>query len=272
MHEGDVRGQLPPVMRTHLACTSCHGEIGADIPAHTRHRPDSSGSDCYACHMPRAAYGIMEIHRSHRIENPDAARDAAAGRPHACTSCHVDRSLAWAARASGKWWGAERGRVPLARADGADPESVDAVASMLAGDPLQRAVAARLVAVEDTPLSALERAFLAPHLLLAMEDDYPAVRRFAAQSLVALAGELKAAGFDPGMAEPLARFDFLGAAADRRRALEELWRRWRAADREGLPPSPEGALLTPRLLPLTVAAEELRALARPRSKQINIGE
>ncbi len=64
MHRGDIHGQLPSAMRTHLACTSCHGEIGADIRAHTHHQPDSSGSDCYACHMPRAVYGIMEIHRS----------------------------------------------------------------------------------------------------------------------------------------------------------------------------------------------------------------
>jgi hypothetical protein len=214
----------------------------------------------------------MEIHRSHRIENPDAARDAAAGRPHACTSCHVDRSLAWAARASGEWWGAERGRVLGARADGADPELVDSVASMLAGDPVQRAVAARLVEVEEAPLPARQRAFLAPLLLLAMEDAYPAVRRFAAKSLAALSAELAAAGFDPDLAEPLARFDFLAPEADRRSLLDELWRRWRAADRDELPPPPAGALVSPEHLPVAEATAELRALARRRSRQISIGE
>lgn len=270
MHEGDVRGQLQPAMRTQAACINCHRGIGADVQAHTHHLPDGPGSNCYGCHMPRAVYGIMEIHRSHRIESPDAARDAAAGRPDACTSCHVDRSLAWAARSTAAWWGPSRGRAPGTRAEGADLETVDVVASLAAGDPLQRAVAARVVDVEETPLPARHRAFLIPHLLLALEDDYPAVRRFAAMSLASLVAELEADGFACGLAEPLAELDFLATPGERQRRVAELWRRWRAADRAGLPPPPAGALLTADLLPLPVL-EALRA-GRRRPQEINIGE
>jgi hypothetical protein len=271
MHEGDVRGQLRPAMRTHAACTGCHREIAADVPAHTRHRRESAGSDCYGCHMPRAVYGIMEIHRSHRIENPDAGRDGAAGRPHACTSCHVDRSLAWAAETSAAWWGDEPAPASPLRADGVASEAVDVAASLLAGDPLQRAVAARVVGVERTPLLPRQRAFLVPLLLLALEDDYPAVRRFAAKSLSSLVAELEADGFATAMAPSLARLDFLAAPEDRRRRLAELWARWRAADRGELPPPPLGAGVTRELLPAPLA-ETLREAGRERSREIAIGE
>ena len=39
--------------------------------------------------MPDAAYGVMDIHRTHRIESPDIVRDAGAGRPNACLNCHL---------------------------------------------------------------------------------------------------------------------------------------------------------------------------------------
>jgi hypothetical protein len=272
MHDGDVFGQLPAEMRTHHACTSCHAEIAANIPGHTGHRIDSTGSDCYACHMPKMVYGIMEIHRSHRVESPNAARDVEAGRPHACTSCHLDRSPVWSAQVSGETWGAEHGRLPESRGDGADPEIVDVVASLLAGDPVQRAVAARMPELGNDPLEPLQRAFLIPHLLLAMEDDYPAVRRFASQTLATLSEELAQTGFDPGLIVPLAAFDFLAPGDHRNALLVELWRLWRSADRQLLPPPPPGALLDARLEPLPEEIQELRRLAREGSKQIHIGE
>jgi len=271
MHGGDVRGQLPPENRGNRACLACHQELAGDVPGHTFHAPRSSGSNCYECHMPRLAYGIMEIHRSHRIESPDAARDAEAGRPHACTSCHLDRSLAWAAAASREWWDGSP-RPPSARADGADPETVDAVASLLAGDPVQRAVAARLAGRGDSPLSARQRAFLLPHLLAAMDDDYPAVRRFAHRSLTAIAADLAAGGVDPGWGDAVAAFDFMAPREARRRRLADLRRRWSQMPKDALGTPPPGSLLDAAFEPLSAEVERLRALGRARSQDIHIGE
>jgi len=67
------------------------------------------------------------------------------------------------------------------------------------------------------------------------------------------------ARFESQVAELVAKFDFLAIEADRERWLDELWRRWRATDRDGLPPAPVGALLTAELLPISEAVEELRA-------------
>ncbi len=185
MHAGDPRGQLRPDLRGDALCTQCHAAIGKDVAAHTHHAAGSTGSSCVACHMPKIVYGVMEIHRSHRIDVPDPARDAAAGRPHACTLCHVDRSLPWAAAAMQKWWGASF-TTPLARADEAPIGYADAMASLFAGDAAARAVAAN--ALGDPAIhhgrdhDAAVRAWLA----VTLGDGWPSVRFFAQRSLLAI--------------------------------------------------------------------------------------
>jgi hypothetical protein len=271
MHGGDVRGMIPEEMRTGArACGLCHADIVAEGPGHTRHDVGSSGSDCYACHMPKMVYGVLEIHRSHRIEVPDAARDAANARPNACTSCHVDRSLQWAGERMREWWG-DTYRVPSERADGAPVGSPDMVAAMLAGDPVQRAVAARLAGRDDTPLASDKLAFLIPHLLLTLDNDYPTVRWFARLSLIAVRDRLSADGLLPERLFPeLAEFDHLGPSTVRARQVEAMWEAWRAVPRERLGPAPEGALLDDDLLPVRARTDALIELQA--GKNINIGE
>jgi hypothetical protein len=272
MHGGDVRGQLPPAHRTKAACTGCHAGIVSNLSQHTRHKADSAGSDCFSCHMPKMVYGIMEIHRSHHIEVPDPARDAEHARPNACTSCHLDRSLAWAGQSARQWWG-ERFEIPAARGDGAAVEIADSVASLLGGDPVQRAVAARMAGRDDTQLTPQARALLIPHLLIAMKRDrYPAVRRFAARSIAAIATSLAAAGLDLGMADGLAAFDFIGPAEERARILADLEARWAAAPKDALPAPDPGLLLDSAYQPRSADVEHLLEQAAARSKEVNIGE
>ncbi len=271
MHDGDPRGQLTEAMRGPEACLSCHADIGADIPSHTLHEADSSGASCTACHMPKMVYGIMEIHRSHRIENPDPARNAATARPDACTSCHLDRSLDWAAKEVAEGWGRGDGRL-AGRRDGAPLEAVDSVASLLAGDPVQRAVAARLAGRVDSPLAPTERAFLIPHLITAMGDPYPAVRRFAHRSLLAITADLRTAGMDLDLGPGLTHFDFLAPQAERQGQLRDLARRWAGSEKAAFPAPPEGSFLGPGQQPLVAMIGELQRLGRLRSKEIHIGE
>ncbi len=269
MHGGDIRGQIEPAMRTSEACATCHQAITEAPAAHTHHAPASTGSDCYACHMPKMVYGVLEIHRTHRIQSPSPADAARYARPDACTSCHLDRSLAWAAERAREWWGrgeARRYPVPEARGDGAAIELADAVASLLAGDPVQRAVTARLAGRRDTPLTVRERAFLWPLLLTGMANDYPTIRYFSRNSLRALDEEMPT----PGFADALARFDYISTLDERQTVLDELWRRWRARPKHDLPPPPAGTLLDGRYEPL---ADQVAALvALQARKRINIGE
>lgn len=205
MHGGDVAGQIEPEFRGDHACTQCHQKIAANLRAHTHHDPASSGSRCLDCHMPRMVYGILDIHRSHRIEVPDVRRDVELGRPNACTTCHLDKSPLWAADAMRGFWG-DRYERPRSRADGAALEAPDALASLHAGDPVQRVVYAWQVGRADPKLFSPEaRAALIANLAVTMVDPYGSVRFTARRSALLLDRSLPL-----GLSEALSRFDVQG--------------------------------------------------------------
>jgi hypothetical protein len=176
---------LRPEILGNAACTQCHGEILNDLEAHTKHPAESAGSQCLDCHMPRIVYGILNVHRSHRIENPDPARDVESGRPHACTLCHWDKSPGWATTALQDLWGLESVE-PKERHDRAPLELADGVATLHAGDAVQRSV---LVAALGRGLGRLlpaEAHLRAQHLALTCGDAYPNIRWLARRSLLQL--------------------------------------------------------------------------------------
>jgi predicted CXXCH cytochrome family protein len=179
MHEGDPRGQI----RARFAgqpdrmCTGCHQALAAGpaLAAHAHHEPAGPGARCVSCHMPRIVYGVLDVHRSHRIEVPDPAREAAARRPDACTGCHVDQTAAWAQAAAGRFWGVGRypdsGRVPAGTAPTEAVRGAGALARAIAADALARAPDAANGPTRNRRLGLL---------LDVMETDrYPAVREIA---------------------------------------------------------------------------------------------
>ena len=252
MHDGDPAGMLTAEMKGDAACTGCHVDIGEDVTAHSHH-PEGAASQCTGCHMPEVVYGVMEIHRSHRIEVPDPAADAAAERPNACTLCHADRSLAWAEAETARLWNREPAHV--AALPGLESDLPEGIVRLFAGDPVERAVAATAVgrSIERGHLEQPER-WRAP-LLQALEDDYPAVRRFARRSLAQLAA---AAGDPLDWREALAAFDPLHPGADE--ALADLMEHY-SAHFGSTSEAWHGADLA-----------VLRRLGRQRSEAINIGE
>jgi predicted CXXCH cytochrome family protein len=270
-HGGDVHGMMRDDGRSNAPCAACHSDLAADLAAHTRHAPDSSGSRCINCHMPPMVYGVMTIHRSHRIEVPDPLRDRELERPNACAGCHLDQSAdalaAALASPSGTGRRAERAGeggilgqaltpTPLPEAEGNKPIAEN-TRQLLGGDPVQRAVAAHVAGRADSALNADARAALIPVLLLAMEDGYPAVRRFAWKSLRAIADDT---GIDLG--PEAATFDFTGPPQARAAVIHALRQRWPAlAAARGL------SSAAPDAAPLAA----LRAQAA-RSASINIGE
>jgi hypothetical protein len=147
--------------------------------------------------MPPLVYGVLDVHPSHRIEVPDPARDAAAGRPDACTSCHVEADRTWAAAQAGRLWPVRlgAGRVP----DGDHGAPRDA---LFAGDPIARALAAEALGRAplrtglDGGLSQEDvRAGPVRLLLESIEGDrYPAVRHLAARALARLLDGVSPAG------------------------------------------------------------------------------
>lgn len=219
MHSGDPSGMIEPEFRGDRACTQCHAELARDaaaLAAHTHHAPESAGSRCLECHMPRMVYGIVDIHRSHRVESPDVARDVEGGRPNACAQCHLDKSAPWLAERMRAWWG-ERYAAPRSRPDGAPQDVPEALASLHAGDAVQRAVYAKAFGRADAALDARGKAWASAQLVIALGDGYPAIRTLARRALVALDG---AVGL--GLGDALAAYDPLAPVELRAAALREL--------------------------------------------------
>ncbi len=84
-------------------CLECHaagspnGPHAATVERHTHHRPGSAGSECVDCHMPKIAQTIADIKvRSHTFRFITPAMTDAYKIPNPCTSCHKDRTTAWA--------------------------------------------------------------------------------------------------------------------------------------------------------------------------------
>jgi predicted CXXCH cytochrome family protein len=217
MHEGDPRGQIRARFggrASNTMCTGCHTALATPEAArlHAHHDPaaEGAGGRCVSCHMPRIVYGVLDVHRSHRIEVPDPARAAAAGRPDACTSCHVERTVAWAEAAARRLWGGARFAPGAAPPAGTSP-----LEALFGGPPVARAAAAD--ALGRAPVGDADaRARRAGALLDVMvQDRYPAVRHLAWRALRRLVapdaapGAGFAADYDPS-AEPFQRTDAVG--------------------------------------------------------------
>jgi predicted CXXCH cytochrome family protein len=255
-HGGDPAGMITATNRAGASCVGCHPDA-ATMPVHRPHLAASAETNCVDCHMPKMVYGVMEIHRTHRIAKPQPQAAAAAGKPDSCTGCHGSRSASWAADTIAHW---KAGTLPVL---GDDPSLPENLRQLFAGDAVQRAVAARMAGDARNALRASERQAQLPLLFAAMDDAYPAVRRFAWQSATETATQLKLAP----LSVALRAFDFVAPAQQRLQAL--------AAIRAAAPPSPPatdrfGGLLQADGQVDALLLRDLRAQAD--STAINIGE
>jgi predicted CXXCH cytochrome family protein len=264
MHGGDVAGQIEPEMRGDRACTQCHAAIGANVAAHSHHASESSGSRCLDCHMPRAVYGVLSIHRSHRVESPDVRRDVEGGRPNACTSCHADRDARWAADRMRAFWG-ERYEPPRSRPDLASLDIPEALASLHAGDPVQRAVYFSELGGADRAVPRGRLGGVLANTLVGLGDGYGAVRMLARASAIRLDRALEL-----GLGEQLRGYDVQAARSDRDPALQAILRAFREAASAKLGPSPAGLFVTTDYRLDLEAIRGLLALQADRA--ISIGE
>ncbi len=107
-HEPDVDKNRRLEPANEALCTKCHAEIGRDAAAHTHHPPQSAGSSCVECHMPRAVFSIKAKIRDHSISLPAPVNTERFGIPNACGSCHADKGARWAERTLASWFPANR--------------------------------------------------------------------------------------------------------------------------------------------------------------------
>lgn len=211
------------------SCLQCHRSLGERLAEHSHHAPESSGSRCLNCHMPHTSYGLLKAIRSHQIDVPEVAATLATGRPNACTLCHLDRSLGWAADRLHEWYGQERPLLAAPR------EQVSAtVLDLLRGDAGQRALAAWTLGWDEARAASAvagDGAWSVPLLAELLVDPYDAVRFIAERSLrQTLAGD----DFD---------YDFVGSPESRAAARQRILDDWHEREDRRLPLDPAGVLL-----------------------------
>jgi predicted CXXCH cytochrome family protein len=91
-------------------CLDCHGPDSGNGPRtatlaeHTHHKEGSAGSECVACHMPKIEVTIPGTFVSaHTFAFITPAMTDKYKIPNPCTSCHADKTTAWAADAMRHW-------------------------------------------------------------------------------------------------------------------------------------------------------------------------
>ena len=171
--------QLKPGMDGNLACLQCHAEFAAAdrLSAHSRHPPESSGSQCYNCHMPYTTFGLLKAIRSHQVDSPSVAVSLETGRPNACNQCHLDKTLAWGAEHLENWYGIAP--PELSEVERAVPASL---LWMLAGDAAQRGLITWSMGW-DAARETSGTHWMTPFLAQLLIDPYDAVRFEAIRSL-----------------------------------------------------------------------------------------
>ena len=94
-----------------MLCLDCHGPSSqngphtATLEAHTHHKAKSAGSECIACHMPKIeTEGVPGAFvRSHTFAFISPTMTDKYKIPNPCTSCHADKTTAWAAKELSGW-------------------------------------------------------------------------------------------------------------------------------------------------------------------------
>ncbi len=93
-----------------VLCLECHGPGSPNGPhvstikEHTHHKAGSPGGECIACHMPNIEQTIANVNvRSHTFRFITPSMTDKYKIPNSCTSCHKDKSTAWATAELKSW-------------------------------------------------------------------------------------------------------------------------------------------------------------------------
>lgn len=109
-HYRTVDGQSIPGRTDARQCTACHASKAVNIPAHTKHRAGSAGSQCVACHMVyqqqhELGRAIRYARSDHSIAIPRPTLDSTLGMTSACRTCHAAIGDTQHRTQVAKWWG-----------------------------------------------------------------------------------------------------------------------------------------------------------------------
>ena len=167
-------------------CAQCHMPAKFDVTEHHHHQPGSAGAQCVSCHMPTKNYMVVDARRDHSMRVPRPDLSVSLGTPNACTQCHADKTVQWAAQVVVDWFPHGRQSSPhygialhAGQAGAADAEQqLDRLILDQSQPAIARATALPLLAPYETAASE-------PALLAAIADADPLVRSAAPRALPA---------------------------------------------------------------------------------------
>ena len=114
--------KLKAPVENNALCMQCHtppglnGATAIDPAAHMFHKPGTPGGRCVDCHMPENFYMVRDPRRDHGFTSPDPQLTIEHGIPNACTRCHQNQTVAWAAEWTERWYGERMNRRARDRA------------------------------------------------------------------------------------------------------------------------------------------------------------
>ncbi len=268
MHEGDPKGMIKKELLTNSACLNCHTQYSENLTKHTGHNSQSDGSLCYNCHMPKIVYGIMTFHRSHKIESPNPTKEFLENKPNACTACHIDKSAKWIALESYKIWpNLIDNKTKITN------KIIQSLFKLHSGDPVERAIAAVNVSYQSQLIKSSDKLFLIPHLLYAMEDNYPAIRRFSYKSINEILNDLSLESVEYlELQQEISKFDFISDLPIRSKVIKSAWQEFNLIKKSGWHKPPEGSLLNNDYKLDIKTLIQLKNLSLQEEKVIEIGE
>ena len=183
-HTSSGRYKFKTEEKANDACMPCHKDKVGNPTEHTRHKVDSQGSKCIACHMPTTEFARMR-RTDHSMLPPAPAATIAFKSPNACNLCHKDKTPQWADEWVRKWRKRDYQAAVLQRAELIEagrkrdwsklPEMLDYVTSKDRDEIFATSL------IRMVPASADPRAV--PVLLKAIKDRSPLVRAAAVQAL-----------------------------------------------------------------------------------------
>ncbi len=223
--------QLKPSSLGNDACVQCHDEQQYST-VHTHHLKDSSGSNCYNCHMPHTAYGLLKAIRNHTISTPDLKSELAIDRPNACNQCHLDKTLEWTAGYLKDWYAIDEPEL-----DTEQSEIAASILWLLKGNAASRAMAAWTMGWSDAQ-TVSGNDWQSLYLAQLLNDPYLAVRMIARRSLQTL----------PGLTE--LKVNALASDAERSNTIQSIIAHWDQNSHAANPAlllGPENVVMTRRI-------------------------
>jgi len=97
------------IAKGNAVCLGCHTKgnpagLHGTVSEHTHHAENSRGSECVACHMPAIQQTIKDnFVAAHTFRFITPKETEQSGIPNPCTSCHKDKSTAWATEQLKTW-------------------------------------------------------------------------------------------------------------------------------------------------------------------------